>query len=297
MFHAYEIADFFEPISSSKQHFHINRLEEMPPLPQKIKSPHKHLFYEILLIKEGSTLQNVDYQEFHIESATLFFISQGQLHFWGKTNRETIKGYRLMFTEDFFLLNHIDKNFLFELVFLDNVYFYPCIGISAQTVPQIYTYFDLLFAEYQRQESNPKALQSLLFLTLTEVQRIATQKIPNLTHNKHITTYKIFVEQLEKNFKNHLSVNDYAEKLCLSSKQFSRLVQSVTNQNVSAVIKNRLVLEAKRLLTCTDLTISQITDELGFEDSAYFARFFRKETQQSPTEFKNLMSEMYRRRS
>ncbi len=48
MFHAYEIADFFES-STAKQHFHINRLEEMPPLPPKIKSPHKHLFYEFFV--------------------------------------------------------------------------------------------------------------------------------------------------------------------------------------------------------------------------------------------------------
>ena len=296
MFHTYSIADFFG-LEDEKQHFHINRLEEMPVLPSKIKSPHKHLFYEILLLKEGKSIQNVDYQEFDIQSATLFFISQGQLHLWGKTDRTKIKGYRLMFTEDFFLLNHIDKNFLFELVFLDNVYFNPCISVPNERNLPIYSYFDLLFEEYQRQEPNAKVLQSLLFLALTEVQRIATAQNTNKIVNKEISIYKKFIELLEKNFKRHLSINDYAGQLSLSSKQFTRLIQNITNQNVSDVIKNRLVLEAKRLLTCTDLNINQISYELGFEDSAYFARFFRRETQQSPTEFKNLAAEIYRKAS
>ncbi len=296
MFHAYEIRDFFENVEST-QHFHINRLDEMPPLPSHIQNPHKHKFYEVLLIQEGETLQNVDYQEFRIESATLFFISQGQLHLWGKTNTETIKGYRLMFTEDFFLLNHISKNFLFELVFLDNVYFYPCISLSEKTDQQIFTYFDLLHQEYQREDVNQKVLQSLLYLVLTEIQRFASQNESNQVNPKHLSTYKEFIELLEKEFRNHLSVNEYADKLCISDKQLNRIIQTVTHQRVGEVIKNRLLLESKRLLTCTDLNISQIADKLGFEDSAYFARLFRKETSLSPTEFKNSLSEMYRKRS
>jgi AraC family transcriptional regulator, transcriptional activator of pobA len=60
------------------------------------------------------------------------------------------------------------------------------------------------------------------------------------------------------------------------------------------VIQNRIVLEAKRLLNFTDLTIGQISDKLGFEDAAYFARYFRKVTNFSPTDFKEKLSEKYR---
>ena len=296
MFYSYSIADFFE-LKHEHRHFHINRLEAMPILPSRIKSPHKHQFYEVLLIKEGNTIQNVDYQEFNIQSATLFFISQGQLHLWGKTDRSNIRGYRLMFTEDFFLLNHIDKNFLFELVFLDNIYFNPCISVSNEANSTIYKYFDLLFEEYERDDANSKVLQSLLFLTLTEVQRITTHQKSNMVVSKEIGIYKKFLELLEDNFKKHLPIGDYAGKLCLSQKQFTRIIQGITHQSVSDVIKNRIILEAKRLLTCTDMNINQISYELGFEDSAYFARFFRRETQQSPTEFKNITVEMYRKAS
>jgi AraC family transcriptional regulator, transcriptional activator of pobA len=297
MYNSYSINDFIVE-AKFKTEFHINRLEEMPVLPPEIKSPHKHEFYEVLLIKNGSTLQNVDYQEFKIETATVFFISQGQVHFWGRTNTDQIEGYRLMFTEDFFLQNHIDKNFLFELVFLDNMYFYPSLNLSnTSNLHQIYSYFDLMYEESNRTDANPKALQSLFYLALSEIQRIAAKQVSAKVLNKQISVFKQFIELLEKNYQRHLSINDYADKLCISVKQLNRSLASITNQNASDIIKNRLLLEAKRLLTCTDLNVKQVSFELGFEDPAYFARFFRKEMTQSPLEFKNTSSELYHKRS
>ena len=287
MFNNYQIKDFFENIENA-QHFHINKLDEMPPLPSHIQNPHKHQFYEVLLIQEGETTQNIDYQDFKIESTTLFFISQGQLHLWGKTNTNTIKGFRLMFTEEFFLQNYINKNFLFELVFLDNVYFYPCISLTEETQKPISNYFELLHQEFQREDKNPKVLQSLLYIVLIEIQRFVNQKEAKILPSKHLATYKLFVELLENQFQKHLSVGEYANRLCISEKQLNRMVKSVTNKSVGEVIKNRIILESKRLLTSTDLNINQIADELGFENSAYFARYFKKETNFSPTEFKTI---------
>jgi AraC family transcriptional regulator, transcriptional activator of pobA len=293
MISSYSIADFLNS-ADTELNFHINRLEEMPPLPTHIESPHKHLFYEVVLIKKGNTIQNIDYQVYKISSSAFFFVSQGQLHLWGKDDRETIEGYRLMFTEDFFLSNHIDKSFLFELMFLDNIYFNPCLSLSASAIQPIYTYFDLMFQEYTRSGANPKALQSLLFLALTEIQRVAVPSSTKVLH-KEIMVYKSFLELLETHLTEQLPVSAYADRLCMTPKQLNKSVQIVVNQSVSDVIKHRLVLESKRLLAYSNLNINQTAYALGFADSAYFARFFRKETNISPTEFKTTMADMYRK--
>ncbi|MFM8740601.1 MAG: AraC family ligand binding domain-containing protein, partial [Cytophagales bacterium] len=170
MFESYEILDFLEFQNDGKRHFHINRLDEMPELPAKIKSPHKHLFYEVFLITQGKANHNIDYKEYRIRAKSLFFISQGQLHLWSKSDRSAIKGYRLMFTEEFFLIKNSDKNFLFELVFLDNVYFNPCIKLTKKDAEPMRIYFNLLFIEYHRLEPNPKVLQSWLLRALTDIQ-------------------------------------------------------------------------------------------------------------------------------
>jgi AraC-like DNA-binding protein len=52
-------------------------------------------------------------------------------------------------------------------------------------------------------------------------------------------------------------------------------------------------LESKRLLTFSGLAVAQIAEQLGFEDAAYFARYFRKAVGMSPTDFRESLSEKY----
>jgi AraC family transcriptional regulator, transcriptional activator of pobA len=301
MFQNYKISDFlkitgdFNPNkSANKSLFHINRLEEMPPLPEHIITPHKHHFYELFLVESGEAIHAVDYKEYKLHENTFFFISQGQLHFWAKTNREKIRGYRLMFTEDFFQMNEINNQFLFELIHLDNIYQNPFITLSIEKNKLIYTYFELIFQEYNRESYYPKALQSLLFLLLAEIHRLYELTSPTNTIKHQAVIFKQFIVLLEVHFCEKWSASNFAHALHISPRHLNRIVQNMTNQSLSQVIQNRIVLEAQRLLTFTDLTVIQISHKLSFEDSAYFARYFRKVTGLSPTDFKNNMSEKYR---
>jgi AraC family transcriptional regulator, transcriptional activator of pobA len=266
MFYTYTIAEFFDK-PPQLQHFHINRIEAMPPLPASIKSPHKHLFYEVLLVKAGTMIHNVDYQEYTIEADTLFFISQGQLHLWGKTNIGSIEGYRLMFTEDFFEVGQSGHSFLFELIYLDNVYQTPQLSVSASS-RQIFDYFELMHQ------------------VLTETQRIANSQRGKLPNRQQMLIYKQFMQLLEAHFTDKWGVDHYAERLNTTPRQLNRILQEVAQQSFMGIIQNRLVLEAKRMLILTTLSVSQIADHLGFDDSSYFSRFFRRHTQITPLDFR-----------
>jgi AraC family transcriptional regulator, transcriptional activator of pobA len=299
MFQTYAISHFLQSPDamnrvSTDAHFHINRLEDMPPLPPSIVTPHKHRFYELFLVCEGTATHVVDYQEYTLTKNTFFFISQGQLHFWATTNRENIRGYRLMFTEDFFQMNQTDNQFLFELIHLDNIYQNPLISVSPELNSFIFTYFELILQEFERENTYDKALQSLLYLLLSEVHRLLKSPLPSESTKHQAVVFKQFTLLLETHFTKKWSASDYADALFMSVRHLNRIIQSITNQSLTQVIQNRTVLEAKRLLTFSDLTISQIAEQLSFEDAAYFARYFRKETQQSPSDFREKLSEKYR---
>jgi AraC family transcriptional regulator, transcriptional activator of pobA len=292
MFKSYYIADFLD-LPSQNKYFHINRLEDMPPLPTQIITPHKHHFYELFLVRTGNATHKVDYEEYQLKADNFFLISQGQLHFWAKTDRENIKGYRLMFTEDFLLMWMPDNQFLYEIIHLDNIYQNPLILLSKEDNSLIYSYFDLIFQEYTRQNSYEKSLQSLLFLLLAEVHRLFEKQSLAVTTKHNAVIFKQFLLLLEKNYEKKWLACDYADALFLSSRHLNRIVQSMTNQSISIVIQNRTILEAKRLLTFSDLNINQIAAQLGFEDAAYFSRFFLKVMCCTPKEFKMQMSEKY----
>jgi len=284
----YKIKDFFNaPIKLD--HFHINRLEEMPALPKSIVSPHKHKFIEIFLLLNGSMEHNIDFKQFVIKKPSLFFISEGQYHFWTKSNRVNLKGYRLMFEENFIQNVFLQQNFLFELVYLNNVYQNPLMTLSKSQQLRVVQLFDLLHQEFNRIDFNLKALQANLFLLLLEIQRESIAANSAIDNAYHVTTYQKFNKLVDSHFKENKSNSWYAQNLNISTAQLNRIVSKYSSSPVGQFIQNRRILEAKRLLVTTSKTIQTISYELGFHDYSYFIRVFKKYVKTTPQDFRSKM--------
>ena len=67
-------------------------------------------------------------------------------------------------------------------------------------------------------------------------------------------------------------------------------LKSASGKTTSEIIQDRIILEARRLLTHSSLTITQIAAELGYFDNSYFARFFKKSTSQTPEQFRTALN-------
>lgn len=283
----YSISDFLShPLSFPS--FHMNRLEEMPPLPEFIVSPHKHRFIEIFLVQEGTMEHNVDVNRYHIQPDNLFFIAQGQFHFWCKT-LSPLKGFRLMFEERFVEGLMLHHHLIFELVHLNQLYHRPLLAVPSQSRQRITTCFELLLEEYLRSNPNKQVLVANLYLLLMEVLRLSGCESEKEASHYHLQQYQQLIQQVEKSVYTQRSVEWYAEQLHLSVAQLNRIVGKLGNTTTTKFIQNRKMLEAKRLLTTTKLTIQEIALSLGFEDTSYFSRLFRKKEGLTPQEFRTRM--------
>jgi AraC-like DNA-binding protein len=193
-----------------------------------------------------------------------------------------------MFTESFMTQNFIKPNFLFELVYLNNIYFNPLLTVEPNA--KIYTYFELLQQEYEDQNRNTHNLQAMVFLILNEIQKIAIKQIDNQAQSTNdLSLYKQFLYAVENSFHQNISIDQYAESLCISTRQLSRIVKNITNLTLNQVIQNRRILEAKRLLKYSTYSIGEISFCCGFEDTSYFIRLFKKMENCTPTEFKKVL--------
>jgi AraC-like DNA-binding protein len=281
----YSIPDFFEtkaPMSA----FHINRLEEMPPLPSSIKSPHKHLFIEVFLVLEGEMEHNVDFRKFNIAKGNLFFISQGQFHLWAKNHTEKIHGFRLMFEERFLESFHISSSFLFELIHLTNLFGEPLCSFSLNEHQRMIQLFELINEEYERNDRNEDALRANLFLLLLEIKRIAADVSTEKQSHYHLQIFQRFCSLVELQYSQNFSASYFADKLHVTPVQLNRIVTKFAHTSTLQYILNRRMLEAKRLLTVSQRSIQEIAFDIGFEDSSYFARIFRKQVGITPNEFR-----------
>ncbi|MFK0310861.1 helix-turn-helix domain-containing protein [Pseudomonas sp. NPDC090233] len=95
-----------------------------------------------------------------------------------------------------------------------------------------------------------------------------------------------YLRLVEAHFREHLSVEDFAARLNIQSLQLNQLCRALSGQTALQVVHQRLLLEARRNLIYTRMSIGQLSDSLGFSDPTYFARFFKRLSGQTPNGYR-----------
>ncbi|MBD2750143.1 helix-turn-helix domain-containing protein [Microvirga sp. BT688] len=148
---------------------------------------------------------------------------------------------------------------------------------------------ELLAAEFAGQASGRlEAIEARLLLILIVVHRIqgsgqGTLYGPGQRARGHAWRFR---ELVEKNYRSHQPVEVYANRLGLTPPHLNRICREHFGDTALGMVHQRIILEAKRYLTFTTLTAKEIALALGFEDPAYFTRFFKRQTGVSPLAFR-----------
>ncbi|OHC28889.1 MAG: AraC family transcriptional regulator [Pseudomonadales bacterium RIFCSPLOWO2_12_59_9] len=151
------------------------------------------------------------------------------------------------------------------------------------------TLFDSVAQEYSAQQPGRELmLQSLISALLVWVGRrsLDLTRAEAQVQDRGREHLQGFTRRLETQFREHLSIEHYASELGISAAHLNALCRRLAGQSALQMINQRLLLEAKRSLVYTAMTINQVADSLGFSEPAYFSRFFKRSTGQSPKDFR-----------
>lgn len=251
------------------------------------QKPHVHSFYQILWFMSGKGKHYVDFNEYEVDSNSLFFISKGQIHHFDDNNYE---GCIIHFNESFIAANENYINIFLEHNIFHSFEKEPLFQIKESDSKELQNIVTQMQTEVwtPNQFAHSEYLKVLLHLFLIIIQRFGIRKDCNgLTMNNpsHILFVK-FRQLLEKNYRQVHTVGEYAGLLNVSSKTLTNCTKEIAHQTPLEIINERLSLEAKRLLAYSDKNVNEVGFELGFEDPSYFVKFFKRQTNILPGDFR-----------
>ncbi|OLL30820.1 AraC family transcriptional regulator [Burkholderia sp. SRS-W-2-2016] len=128
---------------------------------------------------------------------------------------------------------------------------------------------------------------SLMIALFVQVARLtdAASSTGASVNDRRAAQLKRLRELIAAHVREHQPIDFYAEKLGVTAAQLGRICREELGHSPLSLVNDQLIREAQRDLVYSGSSIKQIAHALGFEDSAYFSRYFRKQTGVTPTEF------------
>ncbi|UVK42865.1 helix-turn-helix domain-containing protein [Mesorhizobium sp. AR07] len=141
---------------------------------------------------------------------------------------------------------------------------------------------DMIAAEYtEAQAGNDKVLPALIAVALSHIARLSPGGTTSTTSSE--ASLALGLRRLvDAHFRDNWPVDRYVETLATTPHLLDKAARAVLGSGVKRVVSERRLLEAKRLLLFTIRTVEDIAYEIGFDDPAYFSRFFRARVGEAP---------------
>jgi AraC family transcriptional activator of pobA len=252
--------------------------------------PHRKDYYFFAFVEEGSSRHWIDFMPYTVKPGHFYFTVPQQVHL--KENTVPIKGYVAGFTEEFLMLE--ENRMLRRLPVIQNPAGAHEIVLTAENISYIKDVMSKMTDEYNAGGAwQNQMLTSWLRVLIIYLSRLYTEQFGEDKITQSHCLLKSFQELIAERHAELHDVATYAGLLHLTPGYLNDVVKQQSGKTAISHIHNRLVVEAKRKLLHTDLSVKQIADQLGFEDAAYFNRFFKRLTDTTPIAFRNQIREMY----
>lgn len=239
---------------------------------------------KILFIPRSAVIQ-IDFQEFNMQTDALLFINPKVII----KPCETVNGQLIYFNRDFYCVEIHDQEVACDGILYNNVFEIPFVQLDEKQSEDIQNIIREIKAEMLHEDSSTEEmLRILLKQIILKSTRIWKQQhqLSESTQHADVQFLRKFSKLVEQHYKTHHTVSDYAELLFVTPKNLSKKIGLISNNTPNDIIKDRIILESKRLLAHTKMTVKEIAYSLNYEDDAYFIRFFSKHTGLSPVSFR-----------
>jgi|GEM_PF-1791398 len=280
-----------EIIGASKLYVAVS--DDAPP---EIRSQvHRHSFYEIAWLRRGNGQFVCDFQRYQLPQGTLVFVAPGQVHTWYGDDYSLVL---IGFKPELLSHNWIHPTVLFQLPYFSRQT-QPFLTVDSQQAGVFDYLFGTLLNRYKDlgqsagryidlSEAHEHILLAYLHLILIEAEQLYEQ-----THDTDDTTLSSahnitvqFQNLIETSFTERLQIQDYADRLSITPNYLTEVIRQTLGDTPRHVVQQRLLIEAQRLLSFTEDSIAQISEQLSFKNPSQFGQWFKNLQGISPGQFR-----------
>jgi len=246
---------------------------------------HRHSFFHLVLFTKGSGTHTIDFDRFTVRPFEIYFMIPGQVHSWhfeGETD-----GYIINFSDSLF------RSFLLNPHYLERFPFFG--GISEQCICQIPKqqhekliplFEEILAHKLSGSDTDIDMIRLLLMQLFLTVEKSCKGNNKKTIPQQKQATLRSFRRLIDQHYLDLKLPKEYADLLYVTPNHLNALCQDLLGKTAGELIRDRILPEAKRLLTNGSMTIAEISHSLNFLDNSYFNRFFKKNVGSTPDDFR-----------
>lgn len=273
---------------------YINRSSE---LQEYMNLMHKHDFIEIVYVISGTGKHVVGDNQYETSKGDLFIINYDVPHgfFPSAEGEEGPVVYNCVFMPQFldaslFSSIHfqdITSSFLFKSLFPDNSTPLPDLNLRGTDFKEIGVLFSKMHSEYKEMKKGYcDIIRAHLIELIIKIFRYMELDKPKVILPKNVELVNKAIDYLKHHYNTDIKLEDIAIKSFISKNYFCKLFKEVTGTNFSDYVQKLRIDEACSLLRNTDMKVTGIAMQTGFNDIKFFYEVFKKITGKTPGDYR-----------
>jgi AraC family transcriptional activator of pobA len=276
-----------EPLRTSDERtVHVETIATRSSLHEWKIRPHRHRdLHQALFLRRGSVAAAIDDLSIELRAPAVLIVPPGSVHSF--RFQEGTMGLVISFGVD--LARELAATTQGLMDFLERPAACP-LDRSAIAATDLGRLAEMLLREFSRSaQGRDIALSGLLAAVLANLLRltrnVATDGAGAVMREREIVAR--YRQLIEHRYREHAAISTYARELGTSETRLRKACLAVAGQSPVEIVHQRLLVEAERQLRYTSMSVTQVAYYLGFDDPAYFSRFFTRAMRTSPRSFRS----------
>ncbi|MES2702302.1 MAG: helix-turn-helix transcriptional regulator [Bacteroidota bacterium] len=249
-----------------------------------LKHAHRHSFYHFVLFTEGGGFHTIDFERFPVQAGQVYFMIPGQVHSWNFEG--AVDGYVVNFSENLLSSFLADAQYPRQFPWFQGSAADSVFVLSASCLTQATELIKKIVSETLHTDNySLDRVRACLLELFVVLRREYPEQAPNAPQQNQLTLLN-FRKLVDSYYTEKHLPKDYAAMLYITPNHLNALSKDMLGKPAGEVIRDRVLLEARRLLVNADQSIAQVGYQLGFSDNSHFTKFFKKYAGVTPDEFR-----------